>query len=661
MRKMIQNPFHQFLWGWALILASQTWTFGQVKEPEKPYKGPDAATTQKLTAKLHELQKSVEELQGKIEPAHRWSDVAIYPKAVEWILRHKEFFKPEYVRFTEEVLKQGQARVNDLKQGKAPWEQSPTRTVLTYVSRVDGSIQPYAVSIPPALRDITKSKWPVHIILHGRNERLNEVSFLHEHTGKPVGKDQTWAEVEIYGRTNNAYRWSGETDVLEVCEDLQRRYPIDQQRIVLRGFSMGGAGSWHLGLHYPSLWCSVGPGAGFVDFYEYQKAKTPLPKTQDETLRIYDTVNYALNAYDVPVCTYGGELDAQLLASQRMEAEAKKLNVTIKVLIGPGVGHKFEPNTFKEYMAFHLKNMEQGRPEGLDRRAIRFTTRTLKYNRCDWVTVEEVLTPYEESRIEGTIGETSTHVITTKNIAALRIDFQLKGNVEIDGTRLPLNPDVEHKTGSILVRGEKGWTILTAQDRDEFTANTERHKRHNLQGPIDDAFMESFVCVLGTGKPWLPQHAAWANWTLQRFEQEFDKGFRGKVRMVKDTEVTEEMQRQHHLILFGDPGSNSVLAKVVPDLPVTWNKDSLTVNGQKYDPHGHALAMIYPNPANTGKYVVINSGHTFHAEDLNRSNAWLFPRLGDIAVLKYQPKGKGFTEEIAWSANFDAHWKLPKK
>ena len=44
-----------------------------------------------------------------------------------------------------------------------------------------------------------------------------------------------------------------------------QQYPIDVDRIVLYGFSMGGAGSWSIGAHYPDLWAVVQPGAGFAE------------------------------------------------------------------------------------------------------------------------------------------------------------------------------------------------------------------------------------------------------------------------------------------------------------------------------------------------------------------------------------------------------------
>ena len=48
----------------------------------------------------------------------------------------------------------------------------------------------------------------------------------------------------------------------------------------------------------------------------------------------------------------------------------------------------------------------------------------------------------------------------------------------------------------------------------------------------------------------------------------------------------------------------------------------------------HAPALIHPSPLAAGRYVVLNSGHTFHERELATLNYLLFPRLGDWAVIK---------------------------
>jgi len=88
-------------------------------------------------------------------------------------------------------------------------------------------------------------------------------------------------------------------------------------------------------------------------------------------------VNYALNAFNVTVCTYGGENDPQLLASTSMLDAADALDVPIKMIVGPKMGHAFDPEGQKQFMAFHLEQSVKGRPRSGQRREIRFVTHTL--------------------------------------------------------------------------------------------------------------------------------------------------------------------------------------------------------------------------------------------------------------------------------------------
>ncbi|MGH7202162.1 MAG: hypothetical protein ACREJB_16275 [Planctomycetaceae bacterium] len=154
-------------------------------------------------------------------------------------------------------------------------------------------------------------------------------------------------------------------------------------------------------------------------------------------------------------------------------------------------------------------------------------------------------------------------------------------------------------------------------------------------------------------------YAKAAEWILRH--EEFDKYLRGKVPVVSDADVTDELITENNLVLFGDPGSNQIMARILDQLPVEWTREAIIIQGQRYDPASHGLAMIFPNPLNPRRYVVINSGHTFHQQDFEASNAWLFPRLGDIAIQKFAPDGEGrYKEEVVWAALFNAGWSLPQ-
>ncbi|MEZ6126349.1 MAG: prolyl oligopeptidase family serine peptidase [Planctomycetaceae bacterium] len=588
------------------------------------------------------------------------ADVAVYAKAVEWALRHHEFPKPEYVKQTLAAIRSGLRRAEQLSKGTPAWVVAEGVTIRGYVSAVDQSIQPYALSLPAGVDPSASQRWPLYVHLHGRANDMNEVNFIAKHDDKPLAKNQTWIQLDVFGRGNNAYRWAGETDVLEAIADVSRRFRIDPQRVVLHGFSMGGAGAWHLGMHYPANWCSVGAGAGFVDFYKYQKQKEKLPPWQDATLGIYDTINYAENAFNVPTVTYGGENDPQLEAGRSMTETAVARGVDVKLLIGPGMGHKFDPESLKTFMEFHRENSEKGRPIGQARRRIRFTTQTLKYNRCDWVTIEEMDHLYQAASVDAQIGDDGNVVVKTQNVAILSLMREAGVYATIDGKTLPCYDAAEGLLPNVFYEKTlQGWHVLNYDESKAVGDNPHLHKRHNLQGPIDDAFMSSFVCVTGTATPQNTAHSDWVSFTLTRFQREFDQWMRAQPRMLTETQVDDDVIAGNHLILFGNPESNSVLKKVLPSLPVTWSDGQLTVAGTTYSTEDHGLSMIFPNPLNPSKYVVINSGHTFHDRDFRASNAWLFPRLGDIAVVKFSRTGHEFTEEIVYAENFNSGWRLP--
>ncbi len=660
-----------------LLLVAASWLMISDAMAQPPSE-PDAAA---IRSGLSDLQKALGELKLKKPDERLLADVEIYAKAVEWALRHDEFYLPKppadgskpktepkskYPQYALNAVKTGLKRAEELAAGKSSWTTRSGKSIRGYVSRVDGSVQPYAVTLPEGAGARTSKRWPLYVVLHGRGGDRNEIRFLEDHHDKPWPKEgplsaADFVQLDVFGRIDNSYRWAGETDVFEAITDVKRRYRIDDRRVVLWGFSMGGAGSWHLGVHHPDQWCSVGPGAGFVDYLNYQNPKTPLPEHQRDALHVYDALDYALNAFNVPICTYGGELDKQLAASKLMVDAAKERDVAIKFLIGPGVEHKFHPDSFKEFMAFHRANVERGRLTSQQRKEIRFVTYTLKYNECDWLTIEELDDHLDAATVHATVAKDGTLQIKTENVTALQIDRDVAEKIEIDGDEHPLS-----SAGGGLLPGVyyvwngQHWDLLDYEQSRAFADNPQLHKRHNLQGPIDDAFMEPFLCVLPTGKPWHDSHAAWAKWTYDRFAREFDKWFRGRVPTIKDNELTDELIENKNLILFGDPSSNAVLAKIIEDLPVTWTKGTLEVAGKKYDPRTQAVSLIFPNPLNPDRYVVINSGHTLHDAEFIGTNALLFPRLGDIAVQSFAPAKNGFTEKTEWATSFDSKWKLPK-
>jgi pimeloyl-ACP methyl ester carboxylesterase len=179
------------------------------------------------------------------------------------MLRFREFPKPNSLEQLQKVLAEGRRRIELLQAGQPDWHLREGTTIRGYVSAIDGSVQPYALTLPAGVDPANSRRWPLYVVLHGRADDMNEVNFISRMDGRGPGasKDDRpgeWIQLDVYGRGNNAYRWAGETDVFEAMAAVRQRFRIDEDKIVLHGFSMGGAGAWHLGLHHSHLWCSVG-------------------------------------------------------------------------------------------------------------------------------------------------------------------------------------------------------------------------------------------------------------------------------------------------------------------------------------------------------------------------------------------------------------------
>eukprot|EP00456_Euglypha_rotunda_P069399 TRINITY_DN61051_c0_g1_i1.p1 TRINITY_DN61051_c0_g1~~TRINITY_DN61051_c0_g1_i1.p1 ORF type:complete len:189 (+),score=42.74 TRINITY_DN61051_c0_g1_i1:335-901(+) len=185
--------------------------------------------------------------------------------------------------------------------------------------------------------------------------------------------------------------------------------------------------------------------------------------------------------------------------------------------------------------------------------------------------------------------------------------------------------------GKAFVRRMNRWEVRGGKP--------ELRKRAGLQGPIDDAFMDRFLCVSdGPDK------------NLESFASNFDKYFRGAIRRKSAAEVTKADISDSNLILFGTPATNKLIARVVKSLPVKWSAAEIEVKGQRFDARNYTLALIHPNPLNPSKYVVFNAGHTFGKKDLDGTNALLYPRWGDWAVIE------NTTGTVKAAGLFDDSW-----
>jgi len=177
------------------------------------------------------------DLSGKPTLLDLLPDAQIYHKAVDWALRYNEFYRTNEIQTARQLLTEGMARVKALGEGHPQWVSDTGLVVRTYISRIDGSVQPYGLVVPPSYHPDTPHKFRLDFWLHGRGEQLSELAFVsdREKNRGEFTPDDTIV-LHLYGRYCNANRFAGEIDLFEALESVRKRYPIDDNRLVVRGF-----------------------------------------------------------------------------------------------------------------------------------------------------------------------------------------------------------------------------------------------------------------------------------------------------------------------------------------------------------------------------------------------------------------------------------------
>jgi hypothetical protein len=596
-------------------------------------------------------------------------DVLIYEKAVRWANNYDEIFDPAPGKDkkgpipagkVKKVLAAGIERAKALKDGKTPWTTQTGPVLRGYRSKIDGSVQPYWLVVPADYDFKGASKHRLDFWWHGRYENTVESDFM---ANAPNASGIIPAPGALilhpFGRFSNANKFAGEIDTFECLDHAKKHYRIDTNRLVARGFSMGGAACWQYGAHYPTLWAACAPGAGFSETPEFLKAfqkedTTNAPWYEKKLWHMYNASDYALNFFNLPTVAYSGETDSQKQAADVMAREFKKVGLELKHIIGPKTGHTYEKGAREEVNK--LIDAAVSRKRADYRTEIKFATYTLRYNTCDWLTVLGLTKHWEPARVSG-VAAGEVVKLTTENVSALRVRippfgdaFKLK-SVEIDGTALEFDT-IDGMAGIIGTyhKVDGKWAAKVAP--------TGLRKVHGLQGPIDDAFMSSFVMVKPTGRPMHSKTAEWAEAEMKHATDHWRKQFRGDAPLKADTEVTKEDIANSNLILWGDPMSNSVLAKIADKLPIKWTDKGVTVGKDTYKLGEHVPVLIYPNPLNPTKYVVLNSGFTYREYDY-LNNARQVSKLPDYAVLDITtPPNARYPGKIVRAGFFGEKWEL---
>ncbi len=486
-----------------------------------------------------------------------------------------------------------QLRLPELPKGRA--------LSLRYKSNIDGSQQPMLMKLPENYTP--GKKWPLLVTLHGLGDG-------------PILAPNIKSIVQIgpYGRGSLWYTGLGEKDIFECIEFIQKIVSIDEDRIYLSGFSMGGAGTFRLGLKYPHFWAACVPVCGRCDSL------------------------YAVeNANHVPFWINTGQYDRVLPPeySKRAYNTAEKSGLSQWCYTEyPEMGHSFSID-WTEIELWLLTHKRTNRPQ-------KVSYRTKVPGRSYWLDIINLEEFGRIAKIDAVVKD-QTITINTENVLSYKVRL----------TECPVDVSQSIRileNGQELFKGfcKNGYFL-------KEVPNSGIYKNINISGPLWEIYSNSCVLVYGTNTK-NQQYIEASKLCAESFANP-DWMRKVSFKIIPDNEILKEDIENNNIVLFGNEDTNKVLASIRDSLPLRITGQHVIADGRKYSGENIGFVMIYKNPLNPQKYLAVFAGNSVTSIDCF-DKIWpdfhSVPRDIDAGVFEINPRNNA----VMWKMKriFSSNW-----
>ena len=469
---------------------------------------------------------------------------------------------------------------------------------LAWRDDVDGSAQFARAYLPPGYEP--KQTWPLVVVLHGYNPRnppyIRWWGATSRHQG--IAERHGVVVLEPHGRGNTSYNGIGDRDVLTAIRLAKSKFSIDDTRVYLTGYSMGGGGTWHVGTRHPELFAAIGPIYGGWDYHVWAAEDEPARLTPRNRFFQESSSSFAQaeQLLTTPVFVNHGDDDSLVDVDHSRYAVKllQRWGYPIRYWEHPGKGHG-RLGCEDELVRWFLAHRRNANP-----RRVRVRSPRLKTAAAHWVRVEQRQDPFAFIEVDARVADRHTVRLDTANVLQLRLS--------------PAEPLVDRsRPVRVLWNGEdagahpftKGAVTLRAKG---YTP-AKLHKSPQIEGPIGDAATTPFAIVVGTASK-SPAMRRFCQLRAQARRDQWETWQHVRPRCFLDTEITDKQIETYSLILYGGPDENLVTRKLIEHIPLTIEPDAITVAGQRFAAKDAAVGMVYPHPRNAARCVAIHAGNS---------------------------------------------------
>jgi len=443
-----------------------------------------------------------------------------------------------------------------------------------------------------------------------------------------------------HGRLGGWYGTVSERDalqrnVLKCIELARRRFSVDDERIYLVGYSMGGVGLWHIGTRHPELFAAMAPIFGAWDYHILSREKDLAELTDRERFRLERQSSFAQAEalLHTPVFINHGDNDEVVGVdlSRYATRMLQRWGYPVRYWEHPGRGHSlFCEEVVMPWLLSHRRES--------DPRRVRIRAADLRSAAAYWVRLEQRQRPCVMMLADVEVMGPNMIRLDTENV--LGVSLSPRGCL-IDITK-PLEV-IWNGTDRRTVEFEQGRVTLWAKG---YTHSPGRlNKRPGLAGPISDVINTPFAIVEGTisGDAAMRRKCRQAALLLARHWKRVQHW---SSRYFKDTAIAEADMAGYSLILIGGPDDNLVVQKLKSKLPLEISKNKMVVDGRAFKASDAVIQMIYPHPLNADRYVVITAANSAVGMSLatpRRHPKW--DGVGNMPLIQYLPSSGESVQE----------------
>ena len=476
----------------------------------------------------------------------------------------------------------------------------------TFTSRIDGSAQYYAVV--PALPRTSGERPGLLLSLHGASVEASSQAAAY------TAKD--WATIVCpTNRRAYGFDWEdwGRLDALEVLAHAQRRFRTDPRRQWLTGHSMGGHGTWQIGVHYPDRFAAIAPSAGWISFRSYTGgADFPAGGVGGLLMRAAspsDTLALKDNYARLGVYILHGDADDNVPVAQArtmrgvLGGGSGAFHSDFAYYERPGAGHWWgnECVDWPPLMQF-LERRTLPEPGSIDR--VSFVTSTPSVSaESGWVNVAQQVEFLKPSRVELALDRGARTINgTTVNVARLGLAVDLDGDaaeitITLDGTTLAA-PEPEGGARLWLARDGETWTLAGPPSAAE--------KSPERGGPFKDAFRNRMILVAGTAGDDATDSLLLAK---ARFDAlTFWYRGNGAIEVTTDAAFDPKADPDQNVILYGNADTNSAWSALLGPCPVLVKQGSVKVGDEEIAGDDLAVLFTYPRAGSDRAAVGVVAG-----------------------------------------------------